>query len=135
VAVAIFPSLSADIYLQVQTIYGILPIELMVIVFVASLLGMVVSLILFVFYDRHYFTRTVNTTMMHSTIFAIGLSLFSLLSAYNIYYFQQRALSIGSGTSILASNSVWVLSVARTIAFLATTPVIALETSKLLNRR
>lgn len=135
VGVAIFPSLSADIYLQVQTIYGSLPIELLVSVFVASLLGMIVSVILFVFYDRHYFMRTAKTTMMHSTVFAVGVSLLSILSAYNAYSFQQKALSIGSGTSLLASDSIWLLSVMRTVAFLVITPVIALKTSILLSKR
>ena len=135
VAVATSASLSADIYLQVQTIYGSLPIELILSIFAASLLGMIVSVILFVFYDRHYFIRTAKTTTMHSTVFAIGVSLLSILSAYNTYYFQQQALSIGNGTSLLANNSIWLLSIVRTIAFLAITPVIALETSKLLSRR
>ena len=134
VAVATSASLSADIYLQVQTIYGSLPSELILSIFAASLLGMIASVILFVFYDRHYFIRTAKTTTMHSTVFAIGVSLLSILSAYNAYSFQQKTLSIGSGISLLASNSIWLLSIVRTVAFLAITPVIALETSKLLSK-
>ncbi len=99
VAAAASASLSADIYLQIQAIYGTLPIVLIISVFAASLLGMVISIILFVFYDRHYFTRTVKTTILHSTVFAIGISLFSLLVAYNTFYFQQQTLSIANDAS------------------------------------
>ncbi len=133
-AVAASASLSADIYLQVQTIYGHLPIELIISVFAASLFGMVVSVILFVLYDRHYFIRTIRTTLLHSIVFAIGISLLSILAAYNSYYFQQQTLSIASNVSLSASNSIWLLSIVRAIVFLAITPVIALRTSKLLSR-
>jgi DNA-binding transcriptional ArsR family regulator/uncharacterized membrane protein len=128
VGVTFLAPLSADIYLSVQTVFsGSLTTQMIVLVFLASLLGMVFGAALFLFYDRHYFTRNPKTNAVHSLLFAVGISLMSTYSAYISYQFEM--------VSANGSNFAFWFSILRAVAFLGITPIAAYATGGFLNRR
>lgn len=128
IGITLMASLSVDIYLSTQNIYtSSLSAEQMTMMFLVSLLGMIFGVILFAFYDRHYFSKSVKTNTVHSTFFAMGISLLSISSVYIMHCFEEATLTSDSMT--------WLFSVLRTISFLGSTPVITYIVSGLLNRR
>lgn len=61
VGITLIAPLSVDIYLSVQTLNGSsLSLEQVVGMFLTGFLGMLSGVVLFVFYDRHYFSRRVR---------------------------------------------------------------------------
>jgi DNA-binding transcriptional ArsR family regulator len=88
--------LSVGIYMSVQNLVATsnLALEYMVGAYLAGFSGMVVGAVLFVFYDRHYFSKHTRTNMIHSVLFAIGVSLLLVYPAYSMYVFDEGALSI-----------------------------------------
>jgi DNA-binding transcriptional ArsR family regulator len=135
VSVTLMVPLGVDIYVSVQNLYATpnLSLGYMVGMYLVGLSGMIFGIILFVFYDRHYFSKNVKTNVIHSTIFAIGISLMSIFSAYMIHRFEQATLLV---QAILPSNSgvTWLFSTLRTVSFLASAPLVTYNISKLTKR-
>jgi DNA-binding transcriptional ArsR family regulator len=127
VGVTFLAPLSADIYLSVQTVFSGSLITQAVLIFLASLLSMVLGAILFLFYDRHYFSKNPKTNAVHSLLFAVGISLMLTYSAYITYQFEI--------VSTNGSNFAFWFSILRTVSFLGITPVVAYATGRFLNRR
>jgi DNA-binding transcriptional ArsR family regulator len=133
VGITLIAPLSVDIYLSVQTLNGSsLSLEQVVGMFLTGFLGMLSGVVLFVFYDRHYFSRRVRTNVVHSEGFATALSLLSILTVYVVVSFQASTLTMGS--SVTYSNLTWLLGVARTVAFLSITPLLTYAIVRILNR-
>lgn len=132
IGITLIAPLSADIYQSVQNIYQPnLSLWLMIGLFLVSFFGMIFGVILFTFYDRHYFLKGVKASVVHSTIFGIVIALLSISSVYAIHSFEEATLA----TSAFHANSMtWLFGVLRTISFLGSTPVITYAVSKILNR-
>lgn len=133
VGITLIAPLSADIYLSVQTLNGSsLSLEQVVGMFLIGFWGMLSGVVLFVFYDGHYFSRRVRTNVVHSEGFATALALLSILTVYATTSFQESTLAIGS--SMAHNNVMWLLGVARTFAFLCSTPLITYATIRIFHR-
>ena len=133
VGITLIAPLSVDIYLSVQTLNGSsLSLEQVVGMFLIGFLGMLSGVVLFVFYDRHYFSRRVRTNVVHSEGFATALALLSILTVYVAVSFQASTLTMGS--SMTYSNLTWLLGVARTVTFLSITPLLTYAIVRILNR-
>jgi DNA-binding transcriptional ArsR family regulator len=133
VGITLVIPLSFDIYLSVQSLYtSNFSLLHTVGMYLASFSGMVFGVIIFVLYDRHYFSKNVKTNVFHSTIFAVGTSLMSVFSAYAIHRFEQSAVAVAA----LPSNGSGILlfSVLRTLSFLASAPLVTYGISKLMKR-
>jgi DNA-binding transcriptional ArsR family regulator/uncharacterized membrane protein YsdA (DUF1294 family) len=128
IGIALMSPLSVDIYLSVQTIYSVPSIELLVLTFLVGLLGMVFGAVLFVFYDRHYFSQKTRTVIAHSLLFAVCISLLSIAEIYIGNRFGETTLASGG-------NIPFLLSILCTLSFLGTTPIIAYVMSRFLNRQ
>jgi len=129
VGITLMAPLSMDIYLSVQmAAYSGLSIDQLILLFLASLAAMILGTVLFVFYDRHYFSIKVKTNIAHSSLFAIGISLLSIPSAYITYNFETSTLANGN-------NQAFFLSALLTLPYVASTPIITYVLSKFLNRR
>jgi len=121
--------LSVDIYLSVETIYqSSLPIEKAFMMYSIGLLGMIFGVLLFVFYDRHYFSRSLRTNVIHTTIFATAPTLLSISSVYVMHYFEMV-------TSTNSSTTIWLLGVFRGVSFLVAAPIVAYVVGRLLGNR
>jgi DNA-binding transcriptional ArsR family regulator len=133
VGITLIAPLSVDIYLSVQTLnISSLSLEQVVGTFLIGFLGMLSGVVLFVFYDRHYFSKRVRTNVVHSEGFATALSLLSILTVYVVVSFQASTLTMGS--SMTYSNLTWLLGVARTVTFLSITPLLTYAIVRILNR-
>lgn len=132
IGITLIAPLSVDIYLSVQNIYQpSLSAEQVTSMFLVSFFGMIFGVILFTFYDRHYFSKGVKASVVHSTIFGIVIALLSISSVYAIHSFEEATLA----TNAFHANSMtWLFGVLRTISFLGSTPVITCVVSKILNR-
>jgi len=135
VGITLMSPLSVDIYLAVQTIYSTLSIELLALMFLVGLSGMILGVILFVFYDRHYFSKRTRTNVAHSLLFSTVISLLLILEAYASYRFVEATVAIDGSMTLNGNIITLVLSVLRTFSFLAITPVAVYLMSKFLNRR
>lgn len=131
VGVTLMAPLSVDVYVSVQNLYTT-PLSLghMVGMYLASLAGMIFGVIAFAFYDRYYFSKNTKTNVIHSTIFAMGISLLSISSAYASHRFEQASLEV---SALLPNNGgvTWLFSILRTVSFLASTPLVMYSISKL----
>jgi len=109
--------LSADIYLSIQSIFASSNLsERVIVASVASLLGMVFGAVLFVFYDQHYFSKSLRTNTVHSIMFAVFISLLSVCSTLVTSSFELRTIG---------SESVpWLISILRVLLFLGSVPII-----------
>lgn len=133
VGLSLMAPLSVDIYISVQNLVYTpsLSFGYMAGMYLVSLSGMIFGVVMFTFYDRHYFSKNTKTNIMHSTIFAIGISLLSIFSAYMIHRFEETSMAI----SVLPSNSgTWLFSILRVVSFLASAPLITYIISKLTRR-
>jgi DNA-binding transcriptional ArsR family regulator len=133
IGISLIVPLSADIYLSVQNIYQTsLSIEQMTSMFFASFFGMIFGVVLFAFYDRHYFSGLLKQALFHSTIFAVAIALLSILSVYAIYYFDEATLTMGSS---FTNSTIWLLGLVRAISFLGSAPPLTYALNKTLIRR
>jgi len=134
VGVSLMAPLSVDIYVSVQNLYTtpILSLGQMIGMCLVGLSGMILGVILFVFYDWHYFSKNMKTNIIHSTIFAMCISLLSISSAYMSHRFVEASMAI----SALSSNGgvTWLFSILRTVSFLASAPLVTYSISKLAKR-
>jgi DNA-binding transcriptional ArsR family regulator len=128
IGITLMAPLSVDIGLSVQNIYESgLSEGQMASMFLVSFLGMILGVILFNFYDRHYFSKNVKGNVVHSTIFAMAIALLSISSTYAMYSFEQATLTINSVT--------WLLGILRAVAFVGSTPLITYALNKILISR
>ena len=125
VGITLMAPLSVDIYVSVQNLYTIPNLSLgqMVGMYLVGLSGMILGVILFVFYDWHYFSKNMKTNVIHSTIFAMCISLLSISSAYMSHRFEESLLTNGGRT--------WLFSILRTVSFLVSAPLVTYSISKL----
>lgn len=128
VGVTLVAPLSVDVYVSVQNLYTTpnLLLGQMVGMYLAGLSGMIFGVILFAFYDRHYFSKNIKTNVIHSAIFAMGLSSLSIYSVYVTHRFEKALLTNGGVT--------WLFSILRTLSFLASAPLVTYSISKLTKR-
>jgi len=100
--------------------------------FMLSLLVMVAGASLFVVYDRHYYSKTLKASLIHSAVYAIAVSVMSSLSFYQIYSFNQNALA----AQLYATENLSLLfGVLRIAVFLASSPVIAFGLNRFYSHR
>lgn len=126
--------LSVGIYAVVQNLYATPNLSLgnMVLMYLAGLSGMILGVILFVFYDRHYFSKNTKTNIIHSSIFAIGISLLLAASSYVSYGFEEATLSIAPSSS---KGGVGLLfMILQAVSLLASAPIVAYSICKLEKR-
>jgi len=129
VGVTLMGPLSVDIYLSVETIsQSSLSMEQVFVVFFVGLLGMILGVLFFVFYDRHYFSRNTRKNVIHTTVFAIVLALLSLFSVYAVSSLDQTTLTNNSAL-------VWSLGALRSISLMIVAPIIAYFISRFLTNR
>ncbi len=133
VGLTLLVPLCIDILLSVQGILGNGYSSLQLAgLFLLSLLVMVAGASLFVVYDRHYYSKTLKTSLIHSAAYAIAISLMSGPSLYGIYSFNQNALA----AQLHATENLSLLFGALRIAvFLASAPAIAYGLNRHYSRR
>ena len=133
VGVTLMAPLSVDIYVSVQNLYTpSLSLGQMVGMYLAGLSGMIFGVILFVFYDRNYFSKNTKTNVIHSTFFALGISLLSVFSAYMIHRFERATTAVAASPS--NGGLTWLFSILRAVSFLASAPLVTYSISKLAKR-
>ena len=131
--ITLIAPLSVDIYLSVQYIYQpSLSAMQAISMFLVSFLGMIFGVILFTFYDRHYFSKSAKANVVHSMIFAIATALLSISSVYAIHSFEEATLTM---TAFPVNSTTWLLGVLRTVSFLGSTPPVTYALNKILARR
>jgi DNA-binding transcriptional ArsR family regulator len=95
--------------------------------------GVVFGLVLFVVYDRHYYSKNLKTNAIHATFFAFGVSLLVLLTFSSIYNFTQATLSVGASSK---TETQWLMiGVLRSICFVAVAPFVAYVFDRTAKRR
>lgn len=100
--------------------------------FMLNLIVMVAGVVLFVVYDRHYYSKKFKTSLIHSAAYAIAVSVVSSLTFYQIYSFNQTALDIQP----YATENLSLLSgFLRVAIFLACTPAIAYGLNRFYSRQ
>jgi DNA-binding transcriptional ArsR family regulator len=125
IGVALMVPLSTDIYFSIQYVYPAgLSTGQIAVIFLASLAGMILSLILFVIYDLHYFHGS-RKNITHVLLFALGVSALSFLSTFTIFIFQMGTMRIGSTSSAPSTNTILIVDILRTASFIGITPAIA----------
>jgi DNA-binding transcriptional ArsR family regulator len=129
IGITLIAPLSVDIYQSVQNIYQPnLSLWLMIGLFLVSFSGMIFGAILFTFYDRHYFSKNVKASIIHSTVFAMATALLSISSVYAVYFFEEATLTISASH---ANSMTWLLGVLRTVSFLGSTPAVTYALNKI----
>lgn len=125
VGVTIMTPLSILIYVSVQNLYATaLSFAQMVGLYLVGLSGMILGAILFALYDRHYFSKNTKTNVTHSTIFAVGISLLLIPSAYVNYRFEEASLSNSSSIA-------WLFMILHILSLLVSAPIVAYSVGKL----
>jgi hypothetical protein len=133
VGVTLMAPLGVDIYVSVQNLYApTLSFGQMAGLYLVGLFGMILGTILFAFYDRHYFSKNVKTNVVHSTIFAIGLSSLLVFSAYLSYRFEEATLSLAPLPSKGAMG--WLFMILHAVSLLASAPPVSYSIGKLMKR-
>jgi len=119
VGVTLIVPLSVDIYLSVETIaQSSFSMEQASVMYFVSLLGMILGVLLFVFYDRHYVSRNTKKNVIHTTIFAIVLALLSMFSVYAMHSFEQTTLAC-------SNNLIWSFGALRSTSLMIVAPIVA----------
>lgn len=124
---------SVDISLSVQILSQEPVIGQLVSLSLIGFLGSLIGVVLFTFYDRHYFSQRTKTNVIHSTVFAILVTLLMLYSFHVSYSFIEIAL-----TETISNNNliIWTYAfILRSISFLGCTPVVTYAMSRFLNKR
>lgn len=126
IGVALIVPLSVDIYFSVQYIYlAALSTEQFIIIFLAGLAGMILSLVLFVIYDLHYFSMSLRKNIIHALLFALGVSALSFPSTFAIYVFQTGTANIASIPAADGLSLILIVDILRTASFIGITPLVA----------
>jgi len=114
--------MSIDILLTVQGgLRGFSLFELAS-VFSVSFLIMVFGVCLFTIYDLHYYSKTVTRSILHSTVYAVGVALIGGL----VFYQMQSLVLPFANASVIPAYFV----VLRAAGFMASAPVVAYMLSK-----
>ncbi len=123
---------SVDITLAVRSILAE-PLEQLAGFSLLGFTGLVAGVILFTFYDRHYFSKKVKSNVLHSTIFAGLVSVLSSLTFHSVYSLNLTFTSPGGP---IENNTLllWAF-ILRTTIFLASAPFLTYAMSKFLNKR
>jgi DNA-binding transcriptional ArsR family regulator len=126
--ISLIAPLSVDISLSVENI-GQLGVSIGQLFFsnLIGLLGMIFGVLLFIFYDRHYFTRNLRRNIIHATIFALVPAVVSISSVYVQNFFVEMASPKGN-TLILSAG------VLRGISLMIVAPILAYIISQFLER-
>ena len=133
VGVTLTVPLSADIYLSVQNIYASsVSVEQIIVMFLVGFFGMIFGAILFTLYDRHYNAKSLRTNLVHSTIYAIGISLLATFSACAIHNFELKTMSLGNESWPI--NMTWLISILRVVFFAGGTLVVTYLVNRLMKR-
>jgi DNA-binding transcriptional ArsR family regulator len=136
VGAALIAPLSVDTYFSVQyTSRAALSTEQIAIIFLAGLVGMIPSLVLFVIYDQHYFAKNLRKNVIHAMLFAIGVSGFSFLSTFAVYSFQIGTLSGMSTPSASGVDIILIVAILRAACFIGITPIMTYSIIKKLKAR
>ena len=125
--------LTVDITVSVHTIYESIPLWQLAGLHLAGFSGMTLGLVLFVFYDRQYYSKNLKTNLVQATVFAVSISLVTLFVFNSAYNFTQATLAM-AGTAGNIENQ-WIMGILRTVAYLATAPLVAYAFDKLAKRR
>jgi DNA-binding transcriptional ArsR family regulator len=118
---------TVDILLSVQSFTGVSLFQL-VGMFLVSFFGMVLGVVLFSVYYRHYHSKDAKANIKYTTIFAATISLVSSFMFYQIYLFSSAGSLTGSGIP-------WQFGVLRVVCFMASAPAVAYAISKVKSRR
>jgi DNA-binding transcriptional ArsR family regulator len=122
---AMIAPLSVDIYSSIQYMNAAaLSIDQIAIMLLAGLGGMLLSLVLFVIYDQHYFVENLRKNLIHAFFYSLGVSALSFLSTFSVYNFQTGTLNLTGGSWASDGTMVLILGVLRTASFIGTTPII-----------
>jgi DNA-binding transcriptional ArsR family regulator len=134
VGVTLIAPMSTGIYVSVQNLHvSTLSSGQMAGLYLIGLSGMILGAILFAFYDRHYFSKNIKTNTVHSSIFALGISLLLALSAYVTYGFEQATRSIGPLPS--KGGAGWLLIILTAIPLLASAPITTYIVGRLMKKQ
>jgi DNA-binding transcriptional ArsR family regulator len=131
IAVTLMPPLSANILLSVQTIAspdltGTQAITLAAL----SVFIMLIGCVLFVFFDRRYYSTKQRTNTVHAALFALGIA---GLASVNDFFTFRFMLDV---TQTFSLNDPMILSaILRTASFIIAAPIVAYELSRFLNNR
>jgi DNA-binding transcriptional ArsR family regulator len=119
--------LSIDITLSVESVgqSSVLLVQVLMSTLI-GLLGMLGGVLLFIFYDRHYFTRALRKNVVHATIFAI-IPAFVLIASLS---FQRLFVQI---SSMRDDSLMWSAGVLRSVLFLLVTPIMTYLVSRFLS--
>jgi len=133
-SITLMAPLSVGIYASVQIVYTTsnLSLEQIIGLYLAGLSGIVVGIILFVLYDRHYFSKSIKTNAIHSLVFATGISLLLVFSAYVTYGFELATLSMATLPS--KGGIAWLIMILHAVSSLASAPIVAFGIGKLTKR-
>jgi hypothetical protein len=132
IAIAWMIPLSVDILISVQTIYSQFSLWRLAGLHLAAFSGMILGLVLFVFYDRHYYSKNLKTNLIHTTVFAFGISLIVLLTFSSTHNFTQATLAVAETAS--DSENQWIIVILRAVSFLAIAPLVTYSINKLAKR-
>ncbi len=117
---------TVDVLLSVQSFTGVSLFQL-VGMFLVSFFGMILGVVLFSVYYRHYHSKDAKANIKYTTIFAATISLVSSFTFYQMYLFSESSLT-GSGIP-------WQFGVLRAVGFMASAPAVAYAISKVKSRR
>jgi DNA-binding transcriptional ArsR family regulator len=118
---------TVDILLSVQSFTGVSLFQL-VGMFLASFFGMVLGVVLFSVYYRHYHSKDAKANIKYTTIFAATISLVSSFMFYQVYLFSSAGSLTGSGIP-------WQFGALRAVGSMAIAPAVAYAVSKVKSRR
>jgi DNA-binding transcriptional ArsR family regulator len=130
----LFVPISFDITLSVQGIMEGFSTFQLCGIFLLSLFVMIAGVALFTIYDRHYFSKGIKTSIVHSTIFAAVIALLSSLTFYSIHSFTEGTLEV-AGSLSSGGNIPLQFGVLRALSFIASAPAVAYALSKARRRR
>jgi DNA-binding transcriptional ArsR family regulator len=132
IAIAWMIPICVDIFISVENISGSLQLWQLAGLHFAGFSGMILGLVLFVFYDRHYYSKNLKTNLVHATVFAIGASLMVLLTFSSIHNFTHVTLSMATTADNIGNQ--WMIVILRTVSFIAAAPPVTYGINKLTKR-
>jgi DNA-binding transcriptional ArsR family regulator len=131
IAITLMPPMSANILLSVQTIASPdLVGTQAVAIGLMSVFIMLIGCVLFVFFDRHYYSTKQRTNTVHAALFAFGIG---GLASLNDFYTFRFMLDVTQTFSL--SDPMILSAIFRTASFIVAAPIVAYELSKFLNNR
>jgi hypothetical protein len=120
--------ISIDILITVQSVVGGFTLFQVAGAFLVSFLVMILGVALFTVYDLHYYSKTTKNSIVHSTVFAVGVS---VLAGFVLLQLQ----SFSSGLPGANAAIPWYFGVMQAAGLIAITPVIGYKLSKAKNRK